>query len=511
MGIIMNTNKKLIIALIPLLVLLIGLGGLLVYLPDSNTSKFHEKIKAAQKCLDVEDYQQAAVYYEDAIKEKDADSDAFIQLARIYHDYLGNFERAVEVLDDGLSRTGSEEIKKLLDIYRFDFNEKSVKDDVKTRIMVNMSLADIFSTYTYSHYNSGYTVQSEEMHSGYYAVRYHQQAALFEYQNSSVNDIINPSTGKPYDGARPTSIKIDRLDTFFSQFSSDITLNDLKESGASGVVLNKYNNDINSYTVTFHVKDCTCTVACDESGKITDVNAYNVIEPKQGNVVGNVSVKGVVTDVTTGKPVQGVDMKFRAGKNNENGSEANSCYSSDGYYSVELAPGDYTVELNAENYGQEFAALYVSDTGSAVEKDFSISPVLGSSEIRFVLEWGNTPRDLDAHLFGQTKSGMNFHLYFQNMHIFSGADEIATLDIDKQEGKGPETITLLDTNGEFTYSINRYSSDGSIKSSGAIVKIYLGSSPNPITITPPDNVDDINWDVCTVKDGEITNIDGRQS
>ena len=96
-----------------------------------------------------------------------------------------------------------------------------------------------------------------------------------------------------------------------------------------------------------------------------------------------------------------------------------------------------------------------------------------------------------------------------NKSVSAGGKVIADLDIDDQDGYGPETITLHNTNGKYEYKIHRYTPFGRLADSGATVKIYTSDS-TPITLTVPDNVDDEWWTVCTVENGEVKDLNGKE-
>lgn len=197
-------------------------------------------------------------------------------------------------------------------------------------------------------------------------------------------------------------------------------------------------------------------------------------------------------------------MVVRKGKDSKDGEGAAEVSIDSGNYSVELETGDYTFEVSASGYKKEYFNVYVS--GADQEKDFSISPSLAEGEIRIVLEWGATPSDLDSHLEGTTKNGDEVSIYWMNPVATSGAKTIAQLDVDDRDGYGPETITLSELGGTYQYRVHRFSSSGSLAMSGAVVKVYSGSS-EPITISVPSDCDEW-WDVFTIENGEIKNING---
>ena len=87
----------------------------------------------------------------------------------------------------------------------------------------------------------------------------------------------------------------------------------------------------------------------------------------------------------------------------------------------------------------------------------------------------------------------------------SGAKTIAQLDVDDRDGYGPETITLSEldvhTNTGFTDFLQA-------------VRLHVGCGckgvfrfVRPITISVPSDCDEW-WDVFTIENGEIKNING---
>lgn len=133
--------------------------------------------------------------------------------------------------------------------------------------------------------------------------------------------------------------------------------------------------------------------------------------------------------------------------------------------------------------------------------DISMSPNLTNAELRFVLNWGSTPADLDAHLF--TPDG--YRVYFGSRGSATSAP-FATLDVDIMNGYGPETTTIVRfTNGTYHYFIHNYSGNPSITTSSGIVRIY---NQNGIihTIEVPTSGDGRYWYVAKV-DGATGRVD----
>ena len=501
--------------LIPVIVILIGCMGLLVCLPDSGDNTVYvEQIKTARALAENGDYQNAIVYYKNAISKDSTQEDPYLELAKIYFQ-LNMQKDLFSILREGYEKTHSEEIYNTLAHYEAIYNNGTA-DTEKTNksglVKFNSTYANDFATFNYEKYSTDCTVKNDQTSADKYTVIYEQYDAVFEYMNSSDNTVINPSTGKPYNYARPTSIKLNNLDQFIIGISDGVTSEEMKSCGASDLDILSYNKSLKTYLVTFEYNGLKVTLGCDENGTVKGEDAYNEIIPKPGQQINEkTNVSGKIISVTTGDNVSNVTVIFHAGKNNKNGSVVETVTSANGDYSVELESGDYTVEVTAEGYNSEFFDLYVSDSADAGEQNFSISPKLASNEIRFVLEWGEIPVDLDSHLDGvcKTERDRNVSINYRNKSAVFGDKKVAELDVDDVSSFGPETITLYNTNGTYEYKVHRFSNDGDLASSGATVKIYTSSSDNPIVVTVPNDVDSEWWTVCTVKDGEIKDINGK--
>ncbi len=109
-------------------------------------------------------------------------------------------------------------------------------------------------------------------------------------------------------------------------------------------------------------------------------------------------------------------------------------------------------------------------------------PGVIAGDIRIILNWGDNPRDLDSHLTKYEESvrlradTVTSHVYYANT---SDATIPASLDVDDQNGNGPETITIQKVDGAFNpgtyrYNVHHYAGSSTIPESGATVKVYMG-------------------------------------
>lgn len=93
-------------------------------------------------------------------------------------------------------------------------------------------------------------------------------------------------------------------------------------------------------------------------------------------------------------------------------------------------------------------------------------------DLRFVLTWGESPTDLDSHLFTPDIGGQSYHVYYSNKmdaldYPFVG------LDVDDTTSYGPETISINELySGTYRYSVYNFSGSPAITTSQAQVALF---------------------------------------
>lgn len=114
------------------------------------------------------------------------------------------------------------------------------------------------------------------------------------------------------------------------------------------------------------------------------------------------------------------------------------------------------------------------------------------------------PQDLDSYLWGNTDKGDDLYVNFRKRTCEGRDGLLAELDVDDTNGYGPETITLNDLNGVYTYSVVDYRTTGTLQQYGATVKVYLPgkSAPTVITLDPNAGVENV-WEVFELDHGEL--------
>ena len=135
-------------------------------------------------------------------------------------------------------------------------------------------------------------------------------------------------------------------------------------------------------------------------------------------------------------------------------------------------------------------------------KGFEAIPVLQPGQICIVLDWGETPYDLDSHLQGVSLEDNEelFHVYYDNKIYNDG--EIS-LGNDVTDSYGPETIYVIQLHDNILYKywVKDYTNGGSstskeLSNSNAMVRVYNSDGYENIQV--PANVTGYIWNVLTI-------------
>lgn len=289
------------------------------------------------------------------------------------------------------------------------------------------------------------------------------------------------------------SIKVD-----MSNFLVGITENDFKVSAkldGQDYQLENLRYNPNNQRLTFN------PVSLDGNiGKQLKVT----VEPNSAKLNGEsqsdeITIKhgftGKITDIHS-VGIQGVTISFREGANSQEGDIAGTATTDeDGYYTVYLAPGQYTGEISGANVVKTYMyATSLSDVFNVEQNETAIR-ASGMDSLKIVLSWGERPYDEDSHLEGPTADGQGrFHTWYADK-IYKDTDGIryADLDWDDTDSYGPETTTIYNlVDGKYRFYVHNYSEDASLVGSNAKVEVYKGnnnSAPNNTFKIPNDEND----------------------
>jgi hypothetical protein len=187
-----------------------------------------------------------------------------------------------------------------------------------------------------------------------------------------------------------------------------------------------------------------------------------------------IRVRGMVMDALTSNGIPNATLMLRR---DETGPIVKQAITDEsGQYEVTLREGEYYYEVSAENYITGSGSIHVSETGIWGE-NIELAPALDGQVARIVLQWWETPANLDAHLWGPLPNGSRFHVYHTNAHQPDEAD----LDVNDTTSYGPETIDILRFNpGPYRFYVHNYTNrnanpNRALGQSGAWVKLLLNT------------------------------------
>ncbi len=158
--------------------------------------------------------------------------------------------------------------------------------------------------------------------------------------------------------------------------------------------------------------------------------------------------------------------------------------------------GSYTLAVSATDYmGTESILTFSESEDKYLE--ISLSPVIKPGEMRLILNWANQPRDLDLHLRTPVIDGVSHEIYWDNKGSLETAPYVF-LDVDHQEGYGPETITIGALQpGTYRCYVENFSELPAISSARARLQIYTSAGLLQ-TITIPAAGTGAFWYVCDI-------------
>ncbi len=222
---------------------------------------------------------------------------------------------------------------------------------------------------------------------------------------------------------------------------------------------------------------------------------------------------GAIINAFDASRIPGAKIVIYRGIDNSEGEAVTTVYSNEnGYYEVELEPGNYTLRVSATDYTPATASILVIGDETNGNQDCSLSPILKEGEIRAVLTWGAYPSDLDSHLVGPTPDGDKFHIYYEAKNYRYNDILYNNLDVDDTTSYGPETTSVYVgiNQGEYTYYVHDYTNRNSsysteMSASEAVVTVYIGGRAEPYVFNVPTESGTL-WKVFSVKNGQLTPI-----
>lgn len=187
---------------------------------------------------------------------------------------------------------------------------------------------------------------------------------------------------------------------------------------------------------------------------------------------GEGTLSGQVINAINKQPVPGAEIRIPGGS-------LSAKADTQGRFRLEHAPlGEVPVEISADGFSSEqMQATLIAGHDDPLR--VVLSPGMPQGQMRIVLTWGKEPKDLDAHLEGPLPDGTRFHVYYHNQGDLK-SKEFVRLDVDAQDGEGPETITVLGVApGQYRFFVHDYThrddpNSTALADSGAEVRVFQG-------------------------------------
>lgn len=470
-------KSRILLIVCGLLLLAGAIIGIVMFRMQAGASAYNESIKTAEKYADSGEYELAVLTYENAIKDRPKEEEGYLGLADVYLK-RGESSAAKVLLQRGYMHTNSSKIQYMLSGIKdgsllAEFDDSETKKETMQSFGVfsfNTAFLQKLENYDYTDYcdQFGSYPQIVKTGKGEVEVVHKDLAGTCCYSNTKEHDdIVNVKTDKPAKDGMPEIVRLDSISQLFRNFPGKASLAELNAISSSKVAPI---TDEERVYVELSTGSLLIRVETDASGNIISDKAWNEIILKEANEnrSENGTLNGVVIDAMTGEGVPAAKLEFKAKENAENSTHVTS--GKDGSFSIELAADVYEVTISA----------------------------------RIVLEWNAQPQDLDSYLWGNTDKGDDLYVNFRKRTCEGRDGLLAELDVDDTNGYGPETITLNDLNGVYTYSVVDYRTTGTLQQYGATVKVYLPgkSAPTVITLDPNAGVENV-WEVFELDHGEL--------
>lgn len=529
-------KKVMAVMAVILVIALAAALGIGIY--NSPTRKVNAQLDLGNRYLEDMEYEEAIVAFEAAIAIDPKKEDAYIGLADAYIG-LEDYETAVKILEESSKDIGSE----LLEDYLKEVQEQW--DDQERRVYGgvyavdtdlddtnNDGIPDITISVTDS---SGHTVtcrtdedghyDSERLKKGTYTVHYsgdgyveYEEKVKLKGGKHELNVYLEPDIRATLYG----SVLIADEDTDYSNnyplSGAQISLT--KENGSnkfSTMVASDQNGQYAIPDLLVGVYHLTASMSGYLTAEQTliiypgqDVSYNTLIEAIGTEWGGTGTASGTIYDALTGYGVAGLTLNIRKGISNAEGDILAAVETdSDGrYYTPELESGNYSIRISDNREGVEErylgTVINVKVLGgiNIDNQDGTVSNTIQSGQMRIVLTWGATPRDLDSHLDCNMDNGDQYHIFYMDKTFYSGggdtSDRIADLDLDDTDSYGPETTTIYRPDpGKYLFLVHNYThdSDYGLAGSGACVQVYMGYSTVPTYVFYVPNESGYIWEV----------------
>lgn len=509
-------GRLILILVIVLAVVSLTAAGSVYFVKKHTKNKYDEMISQGAKYYASMNYDPAVTIYQEAIELLPEKEEGYAGLARAYM-AKGDYDNAKDTLLKGISVTNAVAlIHQLGDAMGAVKSEETVEELDEEQLFAlsqEVEIQDLVLTaaasYTYRDYIQNYGLPQiipDDQGKLYVSfAEFGGQCVFYDLADDSY--IVDEASGQPFENRKPNEVIFASANDLFVNFQGAVSSERLNEILGMAEI-SGWNEEAGRYESVFFCKKCVLTIETDENGNIVSPNGYIAIRPMTASELSEEDEKepactfeGKIVNAVTGQGMRASVRVRQEGKKTGQVWETVET-NADGSYTIALSEGKYMLEVSASGFITDYFEIAVKEN-TKNSGDFVLSPELAQGEVRIVLEWGDRPYDLDSYLSGTLDDGTNISVNFKNRSQNDGNGNVAAnLDVDKRDGRGPETITIKNLNGEFHYVVHDFQHEGTTGSSGATVKVYMPGESAPTVIQVPSSVENM-WDVLWIEDGNL--------
>ena len=155
-----------------------------------------------------------------------------------------------------------------------------------------------------------------------------------------------------------------------------------------------------------------------------------------------------------------------------------------------ILAGYYTVMIWGDYYKKSFVNM-VSSRDNQHSASVYLTPAYSASALRAILSWGSSPQDLDSHLkIYNSENTQLAHVSYMDKEYHKDNVLMAKLDVDEQEGYGPETTSVyqLESGNMYYFYVYNFSANMRIPTDA---RVDIKDSDTLVTsVSPPDYISD---------------------
>jgi hypothetical protein len=260
-----------------------------------------------------------------------------------------------------------------------------------------------------------------------------------------------------------------------------------------------------NYDVPFRFDRPSLHLIPELSGATTDTSA--------NRTCANLTV--LVNNAVNGSILSGASVVVDSDRSATTNAEGNAAFTG-------LPAGVVQINASSTDYNPSGRSETLACGDNQVA--FSLSPSrvedggLAANEVRVILNWGEEPVDVDAHLTGPqpglASSNINetdrFHVYWSHQ---SSSDGVAVLDVDDVTSFGPETVTISPPAGAsvlrpgvYRYSVHHFDGTGTL-SDNTKVTLLLGGRERTFSAPAGASAEKDVWTVFELNvasNGQVT-------